>query len=184
MEKTNIVDITTTINDIPHLATTLWFSGCNLDCAGCHNSRLEFFEKGLSLKVVTKILKERRKMTDWLVYLGGNPLDSIDVLLEVSTIAEDLGFNQFLYSGYTFDEFKNMFNSEIHSQLLMNFDYIKTGRFDARFSKRNCKEDGVEFFFETLNQEVYKKEEKKQEWKKYYNFDFSVNRICGNLNLI
>jgi len=179
---TRIVSISTTINDIPHLATTLWFSGCKLKCDGCHNTSLEYSRDGLSLNEVESILTKLRKMTDWLVYLGGNPLDSINDVLNISGIAKKMGFTQFLYSGYTFNEFNKMFDQNIHAKLLDKLDYIKTGRFDVNYSKKNCINDGVEYFFETLNQEVYKKND--MNWEKYYNFDFNKNIVNGNLNLI
>lgn len=182
MNNSGIVNITTTFNDVPHLATTLWFAGCKLDCQGCHNSILESFQKGMDINTIEKELIERRGMTEWLVYLGGNPLDSIESLLLVSSIAKRLDYKQFLYSGYTFDEFQNMFDLNIHTKLIDNFDYIKTGRYDHSLSKSNCSDVGTEYFFETLNQEVYKKEEHK--WEMFYNFNFNENRIFGNLNLI
>jgi len=180
--NTNIISISTTFNDIPHLATTLWFSGCNLKCKGCQNTILENRQDGLNLNELVKVLEKRVKMTDWLVYLGGNPLDSIESLLKVSTLAKDLGFKQFLYSGYTYYEFENMFNNNIHNMLINNFNYIKTGRYDINYSKQNCSIEGEEYFFETLNQEVYKSNN--YSWEKFYNFDFDNNLVYGNLSLI
>jgi len=180
--NTNVISITTEMNDIPNLSTTIWFSGCKLDCAGCHNTILEDFTPGFSLDEVEELLIERRKMTDWLVYLGGNPLDSIDDVLSISKIAKKLGFNQFLYSGYTFLEFKSMFSSEIHTELIHNFDYIKTGRFDPHFMKEKCCDIGQDYFFATVNQEVYKSDSDDNVWDKFYNFNLDNQRIQGQMS--
>lgn len=178
MYKTSVVDITTTFNDIPHLATTLWYSGCNLKCDGCQNTILEQKKEGLSISHITKELTKRKKVTDWVVHLGGNPLDSIEDLIKISNIAKELGFKQFLYSGYTYSEFLNMFDSNTHSVLLNNINYVKTGRFDVNYNKKNCFDTGTEYFFETLNQEVY--ESKNQAWEKFYSFDFNNKSIHGS----
>lgn len=178
MYKTVVVDITTTFNDIPHLSTTIWYSGCNLKCNGCQNTILEEKKDGLTVSHITKELIKRKKVTDWLVHLGGNPLDSIQDLMKISTTAKEIGFKQFLYSGYTYFEFLNMFDSNTHSVLLNNINYIKTGRFDMNYSKKNCFDVGTEYFFETLNQEVY--ESKNQAWEKFYSFDFNNKNIYGS----
>lgn len=177
--RTHIVDMTTTFNDIPHIATTLWYSGCNVKCDGCQNTVLEHFKYGMSLEELEVKLKERRKMSDWIVHLGGNPLDSIDDVIAVSEIAKELGFQQFLYSGYDYSEFEKMFNSDIHRTLLRNIQYIKTGKYDSQYSKNNCQIEGVNYFFESYNQEVYKS--KDVTWERYYGFDFNSKSIYGNL---
>lgn len=179
--KTNIKKITTEITDINHIATTIWFSGCKIMCNGCQNEELEFFENGYSIAELEKELKERRKFTEWLVYLGGNPLDSIDVVLEVSRIAKELNFKQFLYSGYSFEEFQGLFDTKTHKILLDRFKYIKTGKFDLNYHK-NCGSYGQDYFFSTLNQEIYESQE--ESWRKFYSFNLTENEIIGNLSLI
>jgi len=181
MRSTNIVELTTTFNDIPHLSTTLWYSGCKLNCNGCHNTILEHFRYEMTVDNIEKELRRRRKMTEWVVHLGGNPLDSIDTVKEVSEIAKKLGFKQFLYSGYTFVEFQLMFDDVTHKTLLENIDYIKTGRYDVTYSK-NCSSDGLKYFFETLNQEVYRSN--KYNWERYYSFNLNENKIHGEFSLI
>jgi len=177
--KTHIVDITTTFNDVPHIAVTLWYSGCHVKCSGCHNTNLEHFQYGWDLNKIEKKLKERRKIADWVVHLGGNPLDSIADVIVVSELASQMGFQQFLYSGYEYSEFQKMFPQYIHNILLRNIQYIKTGKYNETLSKKNCQIDGANYFFESYNQEVYKSCEYK--WEKQYSFDFDNKLICGNL---
>lgn len=181
MTQTNIIEINITFNDIPQLATTLWYAGCNLTCEGCHNNNLKDFKKGYTLNQLYSYLKKRKNITDWLVHLGGNPLDSIDTVLNVSEMAKELGYKQFLYSGYTYTEFKNMFDCNTHQLLLNNIDYIKTGRYDIRYD-RNCSVVGKEYFFATLNQEVY--HSNKYSWEKYYYFDGTIHGNLFNYNCI
>lgn len=178
--ETRVQTITTQLNDIPHIATTLWYSGCKLNCKGCHNTPLENFQSGLDLDYVKSELKQRRKLTDWLVYLGGNPLDSIESVIAISTYARELNFKQFLYSGYEFTEFQQMFDEKIHNVLLQNFDYLKTGKFDLRFHK-DCATYGKDYFFQTLNQEVYQSQV--ESWEKFYAFDIRNQQIIGNFIL-
>lgn len=177
--QTHVIDITTTFNDIPHLAVSLWYSGCNIKCNGCHNTALEDFRYGLDLNEIEVTLKERRKLTEWVVHIGGNPLDSIADVIVVSELAKQMGFQQFLYSGYEYNEFQKMFPQYIHRILLKNIRYIKTGKYNKELSKKNCKIEGTNYFFESLNQEVYRSCD--YHWEKQYGFDWNKKTIYGHL---
>lgn len=180
--NTGIAHITTQLNDIPAISTTLWYSGCKLSCSGCQNTSLEGFKDGMKLESVKQTLSDRRDLTDWLVFLGGNPLDSIQSLLEVSNYGKKLGYKQFLYTGYDFITFSRMFDEYTHAELLNNFDYIKCGEYDLDYSKENCGEIGKQYFFETINQKVYKKTEGK--WQPFYYFSPTNNQIFGAMEAI
>ena len=180
--NTGIVSVTTQLNDIPAISTTIWFSGCKLKCNGCQNTELENFQNGIKLDSIKKTLKDRREMTDWLVYLGGNPLDNIQALLIVSAYGKELGFKQFLYTGYNFESFSKMFDEYTHAELLQNFEYIKCGEYDLGYSKSTCGEIGKKYFFDTINQKVYKKSDGK--WQPFYYFSINQNEIFGSMEAI
>lgn len=165
-KDTNIMSITTEITDINNLATTLWYSGCRLFCNGCQNSQLKDFCKGMDLNTVKEKLTERRKFTDWLVHSGGNPVDSVDLLIEVAEFAKSLGFKQFLFCGYTEEEMIRLIGEEKNQKLLALIDYIKVGAYEQSKDKNNF--NCSEYHFATLNQQVIKASEDRKQWNIFY----------------
>jgi len=166
--NTPIAKVTTEFSDLNRMATTLWFSGCKLNCEGCQNIGLKKFNKngGMNLNKIKDILIERRKLTDWLVFSGGNPIDSVEWVLIISKLAKKLNYKQFLFSGYTHQEIENLLTDEQNLELVENIDYIKAGGYDATKSKAkyNCSD----YFFETLNQYVVKSDRKNIQWDMVY----------------
>lgn len=178
--KSGVVAISTSFSDIPTISTTLWFSGCKLQCGGCHNSTLKDFQSGFSITHIKSELIKRKKLTEWLVYLGGNPLDSMDSFLEIAQYAYGIGYKQFLYTGYTYDQYNNLFDINIHKTILNTFKFIKTGGYNSCLSKI-CRDEARDYFFATLNQEVYKSEG--SFWQKIYGYDFTLDKIVGEFVL-
>ena len=78
--KTNIIKVNIEVGDVPsfldgsNMSTNVWFSGCDIGCEGCHNSELKISRQKLELQTVKQMLKERREMTNWAVFMGGEPL--------------------------------------------------------------------------------------------------------------
>ena len=165
---TNIQRITTEISDINTLSTNLWYSGCRLFCNGCQNSHLKDFCAGMDLEEVKKQLKERRGFTDWLVHTGGNPIDSIDLLLEVAEYAKSLGYKQFLFCGYIEEDMIRLIGNERNEKLIDLIDYIKFGAYEENKDKDkfNCHD----YHFATLNQYVVKSDTESHTWKTYYKY--------------
>lgn len=125
---TSIIDFQLGFSEINHLALNIWFSGCHLRCKGCHNPELFDHKLGFDDYEVYLHLREARKMTDWLVFLGGNPMDSIIDLRLISHFGKSLGFRQVLFTGYTIQETKDLFSNFMGS-LTKNFEVIKFGRY-------------------------------------------------------
>lgn len=183
--KTGVFTITTELNDINHLATTLWFSGCKIRCGGCQNKELLEFSDGLSFETIEKELRERRKLTDWLVYLGGNPIDSIDSLIKISTLAKELGYKQFLYTGYEIEQIKEIVGEKTLKQLASLIDYMKVGKYDTNYSReKECGEIGRQYFFETVNQSVYKSDSQQGGWEPFYTFNKFKQELASDQLII
>ena len=165
---TNIQRITTEISDINNLSTNLWYSGCRLFCKGCQNTQLKDFCAGMELEDVKAQLKERRSFTDWLVHTGGNPIDSVDMLLEIAEYAKSLGYKQFLFCGYTEEEMIRIIGDERNKRLLELIDYVKVGAYEKSKDKNdfNCHE----YHFATLNQMVIKSNAEEHKWESYYKY--------------
>ena len=149
-----IINITTQFSDIPKISTNLWYSGCRLKCKGCHNSKLEKFQNGLKLNNVISILEQTHDKTDWIVFIGGNPIDNIKSTLKLSKYCKtNLKKNTFLFSGYNLKEIEKLLKPKELQELYSNFDYIKCGRFNKnKLSSELC----PGYHFASTNQIVYK----------------------------
>lgn len=144
---TNIVKIQTTFNDINLPAEIVWFSGCNNGkgkCSGCHNESLKIERRGLSLQQINKILCERRQLTEWVVYLGGEPLDHINVLKSVSEISNKYNYKQIIFTGYNYDEIQPH-----EDNYLKYINYIKIGRYIENMNSKD-------YHFVSTNQSIFK----------------------------
>lgn len=162
--QTPIINISTELNDIPNfiakstMSSTLWFTGCQIGCEGCHNQILKEKQEGLQLEDLRKELKKRSELTDWFVFLGGEPFNDHDscfalysLLMYVKT---QLGKKTFVYSGYN----KRQVSKRIYDYLdchkmYLFIDYIKYGKFDLNYSKDKF-ENSDDYFFATVNQEL------------------------------
>jgi len=177
--QTNVLTINLEVADLGILSATVWFSGCKIKCEGCQNQTLLDFQRGMYLDEIKTKLTDLRKITNKIIYLGGNPLDSIDDLKQVIQIASDLDYHQFLFSGYSFDELVAKFDIQTHDFLVQHLDFIKTGKYD-----RACESLDQSFRFATTNQEVFESDGIR--WLKVYDYlnrgdylnqrDFSFSR--------
>lgn len=166
--NTPIARITTELSDLNVITTTMWYSGCKLYCAGCQNTHLkEFRNDGILLKEVKEKLKERRKLTEWLVHSGGNPIDSIEWLLTIAEYAKELNFKQFLFCGYSQQELNYVITPDQNAKMIDLIDYVKVGAYDET-KRKSCYENCSQYFFETLNQCVIKSNRETKTWDVTY----------------
>lgn len=115
-----------TIVDGPGLRTSIYLSGCNHHCLGCHNPQSWQYEKGkpMSVSDILAIIKEN----GFNVSLsGGDPFYQIDNLLPLLQKIKNLGKNIWCYTGYTYEQ---IINDEKLSEALPYIDVLVDGRFD------------------------------------------------------
>ena len=92
--------------DFPgYLATVVFFKGCPLRCPFCHNPELQVFpgEAGQPWEEVMAFLKGRTKRLDGVVFSGGDPLMS-DEILEKAKAVKDLGFKLAIHTSGVYPE--------------------------------------------------------------------------------
>ena len=118
-----IASITTyDINNGPGVRVTVWVSGCNHKCPGCHNPELQDYLQGYDLKseeVCEKIITELDKpYISGLTISGGDPLNQSEEnldYLETFILAIKMIYpnkNIWIYTGFAWEE-------------LIRYDYIK-----------------------------------------------------------
>ena len=154
--RTSILKVTTEFNDIPSfisdttLSTNIWFSGCNLNCKGCHNEFLQIQHKGMFLDDIKNEMEKRSKTIEWLVLTGGDPLYNqynIYYTKQLIEYGKSLGFNIFLYTGQEYNSISGLLKKNI----MDNIDYIKVGCYNVKFDKSKYDKD---YFFATINQKI------------------------------
>lgn len=116
---------------------TLWVSGCNHKCKGCHNEWLQDYTKG---KILTEAVIEiyealEKPYIKGLTISGGDPLyqsdESLDMLYDlILNVRKDFpDKNIWIFSGFTLDEIANDPTKSKQKQILDNVDYFVDGRF-------------------------------------------------------
>ena len=134
---------TSDINNGEGLRVSLWVSGCNRKCKGCHNPQTWDFNSGKAFTHDTYNYLVRKLTTGikrGLTITGGDPLDPInyhEVLQLCKQLKQDIpDLNIWVYTGLYYDELIDLDQVAI-------FDYIDT-LVDGRF-ELDLKEDGLKW---------------------------------------
>lgn len=93
MNPNPIYDITPfSALDFPdHLAAIVWFAGCNMRCAYCHNGHIATAKGRIGLVELEAFLKSRRGLLDGIVLSGGEPTIHSN-LSEFAELTRNMGF--------------------------------------------------------------------------------------------
>lgn len=92
--------------DFPgNLAAVVFFQGCPLRCPFCHNPELQIFPgpMGQSWDEITDFLRDRIKRLDGVVFSGGEPLMS-DEIIEKAREVKNLGFKLAIHTSGVYPE--------------------------------------------------------------------------------
>lgn len=112
--------------DGPGFRTSIYLSGCNHHCPGCHNPQSWNPDSGkdMTLEEILEIVKEE----DFNVTLsGGDPMFHPDRTLELVKAINKEGYRIWLYTGYTIEQ---IHRSEEMSAILPYLEAIVDGRFE------------------------------------------------------
>lgn len=98
--------VMSTTVDGPGLRNSLYLSGCDLRCEGCHNSA--FWERGSGIPMTVDEVFERLNEDDFNIsILGGEPLMQYDLLLRLCRKIKELtGKTIWLWSGHTIEHIR------------------------------------------------------------------------------
>lgn len=111
------------------LRTAFFFSGCRIDCPGCHNPQLQDFNYGqeYTLDQIPQLIDEVIEYGDSGITLtGGHPVEpeNKDFALALARKAHTQGLNVWLYTG---DFIENI--PYEYSELLKECDVVVDGPF-------------------------------------------------------
>lgn len=148
--QTSIIKVEVTNTEVGRMSINVWFTGCKLACEGCHNMSLKKKLKGMLLgEVAEKILERANGLKiNWVVFTGGNPPDSPDILSYLLFFSKAIQLKTLVYCGYSFEEFKSKTRVHHMQYYLENCDLIKTGKYD----QDKLSDD---FFYASTNQKLY-----------------------------
>lgn len=146
--------------DGPGFRTSIYLSGCNHGCPGCHNPEAQNPEYGkrISLSEIMRIVDEE----DFDVTLsGGDPLFHPDLLKILVEALKRNGRNVWIYTGFTMEEIlddRKMFEA------VKEADVIVDGRFEMALKDSDLPFRGssnqriidLKKNFETYNKIVYR----------------------------
>ena len=145
----------------------IWVQGCSIHCKGCANSHMWDFNGGTSYPVeeVINLIKLYKKEIDGITWLGGEPLEQIEAVTQISKAVQDLGLSVILFTGY---EFKNLIDKNEVQNLIKFGDILIDGKYDKDqqdFSRAwiGSKNQTYHFLTDRYNESVISKYKNKVE---------------------
>ena len=117
------------IVDGPGLRFAVFCQGCPHGCPGCHNQETHDFKGGYDCEI-SKIIAavDANPLLDGVTFSGGEPFCQPEAFLELAKELKNRNLNLMAYSGYTYEELKEMKNPAV-DELLGLLDYLVDGRF-------------------------------------------------------
>lgn len=111
----------------PGCRLCIWVQGCSHACDGCFATELWDYNGGYDISI-DKIIDKINLVKDdieGVTFLGGEPFDKSDELLEIAKYAKSIDKNIIAFSGYTIEEL----TSESQKNLLKYVDVLLDGEF-------------------------------------------------------
>ena len=127
--------VTNSLEDGDGVRSVIFTQGCSLHCPGCHNKHTWDFNDGIEMTDEEIILYlEKNSIAKKVTISGGNPLEQGSRLLSLLNKLKLLGYNIWVYSGFTFDYIKKAYPNH-----LKYIDVIVDGPFVADLKNESLK---------------------------------------------
>lgn len=130
------------VEDVATLETTgisynIYFAGCRRQCAGCHNPHLfsQHPEQLTTTEDVFETLIKNIDLADYVCFLGGEPLDQYEALVDLILKIREVDIPVWVYTGYPEEEIKTIEDGELWNFLVSNCHTIKVGDYDPTKGK-------------------------------------------------
>lgn len=127
MEQLRVLDIVYgTSVDGPGLRTSIYFSGCNHHCPGCHNPRSWDAQAGMTM-TVDELMSRIKEAEMPVTFSGGDPLQQpAEALAELARQIKDNGYDLWCFTGYRYEDIAD--NPRL-TQVLRHVDVLVDGPF-------------------------------------------------------
>lgn len=114
--------IETSASDGPGIRSVLFLQGCHRNCEGCHNKNLQNPNGGVSFSIneVVEYISKHCKNKQ-LTISGGEPLEQLPALIELTNLLVSMGFDLCVYTGNNLED--------VPLSLRKNLRWLKVGKF-------------------------------------------------------
>ncbi len=119
------------ITDVEGVGTrfAIWVQGCSLHCKGCANSHMWDKESGTIYNTddLINLIKSYKDRVEGVTFLGGEPLEQIEAVTEISKAVQSFGLSVIVFTGY---EYKNLEHRADFQELIKYVDILIDGRYE------------------------------------------------------
>ena len=114
--------IETSASDGPGIRSVLFLQGCHHNCEGCHNKKLQNPNGGVLFNIedILRYISNHCKNKQ-LTISGGEPLEQLEALIELTDLLVNMGFDLCVYTGNNF--------KDVPLRLRKNLHWLKVGDF-------------------------------------------------------
>lgn len=131
--------IESTIVDGIGFRTSLYLSGCDICCEGCHNKKFWDIYSGHPMKIDEVFEKITVSFTN-VTFIGGEPMLQAESLVVLADkIKNNTNKDIWIYSGHTYEE---ILNNKLYLNLLKHCDVLVDGKYDEKFFQNNIRFKG------------------------------------------
>lgn len=167
----------------PNTRFCIWVQECSLHCKGCANSAMWGKNGGTVYKVeeLIDLIKSYKDKIEGITFLGGEPLEQIEAVTEISKAVQDIGLSVVVFTGYKYSELTGM---ETFKELTKYIDVLIDGRYEEEkqdFSRPwvGSSNQNYYFFSDKYDESIITKYKNKIEVRIDKNNNISLNGM-GN----
>lgn len=158
----------------------IWTQGCSLECKGCANYKMWDKNGGklFNTKDIIDSIEKYSDLIEGITFLGGEPLEQIRPVIEISKAIHNMGLSVLLFTGY---EYSQICQNDNFVELKEYLDILIDGRFDINkldYSRPWVGSSNQNYYFlsDRYNQNIL------QEYKNKIEVRFDKNNSKINLN--
>jgi len=143
----------------------IWLQGCSIGCPNCINPGMLSFDGGKDLsisEIFEKILISKKENgIKGITFLGGEPLDQAEQVLELLKTLEEIKLNTILFTGYKYEDLLNK-KSEIIDEIFNRLDVLIDGPYiDEEYTEklylRGSKNQRIIFLSDRIDRKDFNK---------------------------
>lgn len=113
----------------PNTRFCIWVQGCSLHCKGCANHAMWDKEGGTVYETseIINLIESYKDKIDGITFLGGEPIEQIEAVTEISKAVQEMGMSVLVFIGYKYSELSGM---EEFNELVKYIDILIDGRYE------------------------------------------------------
>ncbi len=115
----------------PNTRFAIWVQGCSIRCQGCANKHMWNPNGGIvyDTKDLINIIESYKNKIEGITFLGGEPLDQIVAVTEISKAVQQMGLTVMIFTGFEYEKIKEDSNFQILTDYI---DILVDGKFEQK----------------------------------------------------